>query len=254
MLFTDSVFIGIDPNPRRKSFSYAALDRDLNLIALADSELDDLTAFLGAQNAALVAVNSPSHVNRGLVRKQLEKQSLTPILRQARGVEMRVAEYELFEHGIVVTGTPPRKELCPAWKQAGFKLYAYLSKMGFKPFPAQDASCQWLETHPHACFCVLLEQSPLPKLTLEGRLQRQLILYERGLRIKDPMEFFEEITRYKMLKGILPNEMIYPAKVLDTLAAAYTAWLAGNKPETLSMLGEQSEGQIALPGKLKEKY
>ena len=68
MLFTDSAFIGVDPASRRKSFTYAALDKDLNLLALADGEMDDVVAFLAGQSSAMVAVNSPSGVNRGLVR------------------------------------------------------------------------------------------------------------------------------------------------------------------------------------------
>ena len=151
MLFTDSVYVGIDPTSGRKSFTYAALDRDLNLITLADGELEDLTAFLGAQQSAVVAVNAPSHVNRGLVRKKLEKQSLTPGMRSIRGADMRMAEHDLRERGIAVTGTPSRAESCPAWMQAGFGLYAKLSKMGFKPFPQEDASNLWLATHPQAC-------------------------------------------------------------------------------------------------------
>jgi len=254
MLFTDSVYVGIDPTSGRKSFSYAALDRDLNLVTLADGELEDLTAFLGAQQSALVAVNAPSHVNTGLVRRKLEKQSLTPGMRSIRGADVRLAEHELRAHGIAVTGTPSRAESCPAWMQAGFGLYAKLSKMGFKPFPEQDAPYQWLETHPHACFCVLLDQAPLPKPTLEGRLQRQLILHEHRLRVKDAMVFFEEITRFKLMKGILPTDQIYAADMLDVLAAAYTAWLAANRPEQISAVGEPSEGQIFVPGKLKAKY
>ena len=230
MLFTDSVYVGIDPTSGRKSFTYAALDRDLNLITLADGELEDLTAFLGAQQSAVVAVNAPSHVNRGLVRKKLEKQSLTPGMRSIRGADMRMAEHDLRERGIAVTGTPSRAESCPAWMQAGFGLYAKLSKMGFKPFPQEDASHLWLETHPHACFCALLDQAPLPKPTLEGRLQRQLI------------------------KGILPTDQVYAADMLDVLAAAYTAWMAANRPDQVSAIGEASEGQIIVPGKLKAKY
>jgi hypothetical protein len=69
MLFTDSVFVGIDTTGGRKAFTYAALDLDLNLIALDDAELDDVSAFLGGQKSVTVAVNAPSHVNIGLVRK-----------------------------------------------------------------------------------------------------------------------------------------------------------------------------------------
>jgi hypothetical protein len=253
MLFTDSVCVGIDTTSGRKAFTYAAIDRDLNLIALAEAELEEVAAFLGGQRSAAVAVNAPSHINAGLVRKNLERQSLTP--HQLRGVDMRIAEYELRERGIAVSGTGSREMLCPAWVQVGFALYRKLSKLGFKSYPDEGGSYQWLETHPHACFCVILGRCPLPKPTLEGRLQRELILFEHGLRIRDPMNFFEEITRHKLMNGILPLELVYYPEQLDALVAAYTAWLAVEKPAGLTRLGNKQEGFITLPSPLlKEKY
>ena len=253
MLFTDSAFIGIDPTSGRKSFTYAALDRDSNLLALADGEMEDVTAFLAGQQSATVAINAPSGVNRGLVRARLKKEMLTP--HQVRRAELRMAEYELRVHGIAVSGTPASAALCPAWVQAGFELYRKLEKMGFEKLFEEEAELQLLETHSHACYCVLAGSVPLSKQSLEGRLQRQLILYERGVRIKDPMDFFEEITRYKMVKGIFPMELLYLPDQLDSLVAAYTAWLATVKPDRVSALGEISEGMIVLPEKeLKQKY
>jgi len=254
MFFTDSVYVGVDPTSGRKDFAYAALDGDLNLVALADADLDDMTAFLGGQQSAIVAVNAPSHVNKGLVKKTLEKGSLTPG-HTFRGVDMRLVEHNLRSRGISVAGTPSREELCPAWMQAGFGLYRKLSKMGFKPFGTDGATHQWLETHPHACFCVLLEQIPFPKPTLEGRLQRQLKLYDKGLRIADPMGFFEEITRFKLMRGILPADVLYSPDQLDVLVAAYTAWLAAKRTGEVTVIGDKDEGQMILPaGGLKEKY
>ena len=46
MFFTDSVFVGVDPTSGHKDFAYAALDSDLNLVALKDADMDDLAAFL----------------------------------------------------------------------------------------------------------------------------------------------------------------------------------------------------------------
>ena len=104
-------------------------------------------------------------------------------------------------------------------------------------------------------FCTLLGQLPLPKPTLEGRLQRQIALYERKMGIKDPMEFFEEITRHKLLRGVLPMEYIYASQELDTLMAAYVAYCAFNHPQEMKMIGDIEEGQIALPvADLKERY
>jgi len=38
------------------------------------------------------------------------------------------------------------------------------------------------------------------------------------------------------------------------IAAAYTAWLAAQHPEQVVHVGDPSEGQIVVPGRLKEKY
>ena len=253
MFFTDSAFIGIDPTSFHKSFTFAALDKELNLLTLSEGEMEDVIAFIAGQRFATVAVNAPAGVNRGLVREKMKREMLTP--HKIRGAEFRVAEYELRERGISVSGTPANETLSPAWIQIGFDLYHKLGKLGFEKYPNKESKYQVLETHPHACFCVMAGHAPLSKLSLEGRLQRQLILYERGVHIKDPMDFFEEITRYKLAKGIWPMELLYFPEQLDALAAAYTAWAAVHKPEDVLSLGDIKEGFLVLPEKeLKEKY
>ncbi len=253
MRFTDSAFIGISPTSGHKSFAYAALDRDLNLIALAESDVDDVTAFIAGQSSATVAINAPSGVNCGLVREMTKSKMLTPA--QIRRFDLRLAEYELRERGMAVTKTPASVELCSAWVQAGFELYRKLSKMGFQKYPEPEAARLFFETNSHACHCLLAGQVPLARLTLEGRLQRQLILYERGLHIKDAMDFFEEITRYKLTKGVLPMDLLYQPDQLDAMAAAYTAWLTALKPEQVSLVGDTKEGTLALPEReWKPKY
>ncbi len=254
MNINDSVYLGIDPASGNKEFSYAVLDSNLNLVTLADADMDEMVAFLAEQESAFVAVNAPVRVNQGLVRKKIEDARSVPG-RTLRGVDVRLAEYELHERGIAVTGTPSREEFCPAWMQAGFTLYQNLSDIGFQPYGVADAACQVLETQPYACFCVLVDGTPLPKSTLEGRLQRQLILSDRGLRITDAMDFFEEITRFKLIKGILPTNVLYSPEQLDVLVAAYTAWLAAHRPEDVTGVGDSDEGKIILPAReLKEKY
>jgi predicted nuclease with RNAse H fold len=245
MLLNSTAFIGIDPSGGRSPFTYAALDSNLKLLTLSAGELDDVLAFLGGQKAAYVAVNAPSGPNLGLVRKKVEKDSLTP--GHLRGVEMRLVEYELRERGINVLPTPARRDVCPSWMQMGFALYQRLDQAGCKSYPTKDATHQWLETHPHAVFCSLLARTPLPKPTLEGRLQRQLALHEQGLGIKDPMEFFEEITRHRLLGGILPMEWIYLPEELDAIAAAFVASLAAKGEMKIEVLGAREEGQIVLP-------
>jgi hypothetical protein len=99
-----------------------------------------------------------------------------------------------------------------------------------------------VETNAQDCYHALIGKKPFPRRTLEGRLQRSAVLYEQGLQITDPIEVFEEITRYKLVQGILPLEDIYAPTELDALIAAYLAWLAANRPGQIVLKGE-----FALP-------
>lgn len=113
-----------------------------------------------------------------------------------------------------------------------------IGQAGFKPRSRKGNPRQWLETNAQDCFHVLVGQNPLHRRTLEGRLQRSAILYEQGLQIRDPVEIFEEITRYKLVQGIFPLEDIYSSKELDALMAAYIAWMAVNSPGQIVVTGE----------------
>lgn len=253
MFFSFELFVGIDPTAARWPFTFAALGGDGRLLALRQGELEDVLDFLDGRQSVCAAVNAPRHPHRGLVRQRMEKQRATPA--PLRGADLRLAEYELRQRGILVSATPGRRELCAAWQQSGFDLYARLEAIGFRLYPAERAPFQFLETHPHAAFCALLEQPPLPKPSLEGRLQRQLILFEKGMGIKDPMAFFEEITRHKLLRGILPLEFVYAPEELDALIAAYTAFRAATAPEEVCQVGNSDEGCIVLPASaLRDSY
>ena len=256
MLFDATTFIGVDPSGGRKPFTYAALDGDRKLMALGDGEVEEVLAFLGGQRSAFVAVNAPSQTNKGLVKQEEVKRSLAPLHQPGRGAEMRLSEHILREHGIVIANTPSRADLAPTWMQMGFSFYQRLASMGYSCFPeGSEATHQWMETHPHAVYCVLLGQAPLQKHSLEGRLQRQLILFELGLGIQDPMNFFEEVTRHRLLKGSLPVDNLYQPGELDALAAAYTAFTAARHPNQISLIGTQEEGRIIIPvPELKQKY
>lgn len=99
-------------------------------------------------------------------------------------------------------------------------------------------SKRWLETNVQDCFRALSGHNLLPRRSLEGRLQRSAILYEQGLQITDPVDLFEEITRYKLVQGILPLEGLPASNELDALVSAYLAWLVINRPQQILMRGE----------------
>jgi hypothetical protein len=117
-----------------------------------------------------------------------------------------------------------------------------LDPAGLVPFSKTDPR-EWLETNSQDCYQALIEQELFSRRTLEGRIQRSLILYDEGFQIPDPMDFFEEITRHKLMQGILPLENLRSAKELDALASAYVAWLTINRPNQVDL----SADNFALP-------
>ena len=255
MFYSNTTYIGIDPTAGTRPFTYAALDLERGLLAIGQGNMEEVLAFTAGQQSAIVAVCAPRSPNLGLMTRAEVRDRLSPPPRPGRWRNFRVAEYQLRQHNIFVPGTSALAEDCPGWMQQGFILYQRLNHLDYRTYPQKDAPHQYLEVYPHASFTALLEVMPFPKHSLEGRLQRQLVLYKCDLDIPDPMYIFEEITRHRLLQGILPIEDLYEVEELDALVAAYTAWLAGMQREQVMFLGDETEGQIVLPvSKLKPKY
>lgn len=271
MFSSRTTFLGIDPTAGQRPFTYAALDIDLRLLALGEGTMEDVLAFTAGQRSAVVAISAPRRPNLGLLQQDEVRQGLHPMPRPGRWSGFRVAEYQLRQHQIGVPQTPGVEESCPRWMQMGFKFYRRLESLGYISYPAEvstsaaevdgsqspetGGALQYLEVYPHACYTALLGVTPFPKVSLEGRIQRQLVLHEQQVHVPDAMDFFEEITRHRLLKGILPLETLYSPGELDALVAAYTAYLAANQPEQVSCIGHPQEGQIILPvPELKERY
>jgi len=122
-----------------------------------------------------------------------------------------------------------------------------ISQAGLKPYLTRNAPKQWVETNPLECFRSLSGQTPQSRRTLGGLIQHALILYDQGLQINDPMEFFEEITRSHLMAGVMPMELLYSASELDALAAAYIAWMLINKPVQVDLTKERGAGMILIP-------
>lgn len=247
MLFNKMTYLGIDPTAGEKPFTYAALDEDRRLLALGHGGLEAMAAYAGGQRACLAAVCAPRRLNQGLMRDEEVRRSLTPPPHPGRWENFRLADYQLRRRQVSSPQTPSDAGDCPNWMLMGFRLYHQLETAGYCDYPADSAERQMIEVYPHACYHELLGVTPLPKHTLEGRMQRQLLLRELKLDVTDPMDFFEEITRHKLLKGLLPWDMLLTPGELDALIAAYTAWLAAAHPDQVLLLGDPVEGQILLP-------
>ncbi|MDO9088422.1 MAG: DUF429 domain-containing protein [Anaerolineaceae bacterium] len=244
-------YLGIDPSQRYQPYVYLALDEKLHVQAIGNGPLREVLAFLAGIGSACVAINGPQSLNMGLVDKDEDTQTLFPVPASKRG-DLRKVEFMLLEEGVQITPTPADESESMVWMRRGFKLYQKIQKLGYQSFP-DDQDRQFVESSAEAIFSRLVGGTPLfDSLSLEGRLQRQLILYEQGLAVKDAMNFFEEVTRFRLIKGILPADDIYQPGELNAMACALLAWMLHHKPEKVKSMGDKREGEIYLPVKEEE--
>ena len=255
MFFERTSFIGIDPTAGKRPFVYAALDGDLHMLALGQGDMDEVLAFVAGQRQAVVAVCAPRRPNVRVMERPEVREQLTPPPKPGRWNNFRLAEYLLRQHNIHIPKTPRQEKDCPNWMRMGFTIFRRLDGLGYETYPTEGDLRQSVEVYPHACYTALLGLPPFPKHTLEGRLQRQMVLYEQKINVPDPMRFFEEITRHRLLRGLLPEEGVFTPGELDALVAAFTAWKAVLHTDQVLCLGHPEEGQIILPvAELKSKY
>jgi hypothetical protein len=243
-----SAFIGVEANRERSyPFTYASIDRDLTIRAFGRGSIKDAFAFLAGQESALAAINSPMHTSKGILKREEIREKLSSKSRLGRWANLRLVEYELLERGVHVPRTPGSLKRSPRWMKLGFRLFEELGKFGYQPYPVIDTPKQFFECQGEAAFWNLLGHAPLKEHTLEGRLQRQMVLQLCDLPVPDAMLFFEEITRHHLLNSTLPVDNLFSNEELNALAAAYTAWQAYHQSDQVVRIGHAEEGYIYLP-------
>ncbi len=252
------VYIGIDSTAGRRPFTYAILDEKLRIVACGEGQFMEVVDLVAGQPAAAVAVDAPQSPNHGLMA-QPEYRDKFGLPSHSQGWrDCKVAEYLLRRRGIGLYLTPRDPDRAAGWMRVGFQLYDALRAAGFQAYQPNAAVASgaagdrgaprvFLEVYPHGGFTVRLGHRPLRKDTLEGRLQRQIVLYDEGVDVPDPMDAVEELTRHHLREGTLVFPGLRTHDELDALMAAYTAFLAVRQPEAVTAVGDPVEGEIILP-------
>lgn len=235
MAYGFGAYIGIDTGVGRRPFTYVCLDGNRKLLALGDGSAVDVLSFAAGQAAALLAVSPP--LRPGSLKAAQASEPALPVLRLG----------SLRQLSLDVTSQPFAE--CPPWMSACFELIDRLQNMGYRPFPQENQANQWLEAPAQSGFHAWLGQEPLESGTLEGRLQRQLILYDQDLDVPDAMDFFEEITRFRLLHGKLSYKLVMQQTEINAYMAANTAWLAANQPAAVQSAGSPETGLVYFPVK-----
>ncbi|MCH7588198.1 MAG: hypothetical protein IIC78_09230 [Chloroflexi bacterium] len=257
MFFRKAMFVGLTCSAGSRPMHYAILDKKLNIQALDAGDLENVLAVIGGLRAPVVAVGAPQRPSQGVMARPAIRRRYNLNPESTNWTQWRLGEYELRRRNIRIPRTPAEIDKAPRWMQNGFELYVRLKKIGLRPLVPDEhvEPLTFLEVQSHACYTVLLERRPYLKRTLEGRLQRQLVLNLEGLNLRNPMEILGGITRQHLLQSSLPMEDLYNVEELDCLINAYTAYLVSISPERIHHVGDAKEGLISVPTmQLKEFY
>jgi hypothetical protein len=240
-------FIGIDLGSSRGGLSCAVLDDSHRIQFRGELTLSDLAKKLEECSISIAAITTPITLNEGLMADEQKRAQLDPVPANNKYNNLRLCEYELIARGFTATRTPSTLDKCSPSLQRALRFSSELAALGFQRWPAPGAERQLMEVHPEGAFTELLAAKLTPAKSIEGRIQRQLLLQEEHINVRDPMIFFEEITRHKMRTGQLPEGIIYSPSELNALIAAFTAWSAYSNPTGVARLGDANEGRIILP-------
>lgn len=238
-------YIGIDVQAVQKPYFYTALNSSLEIIACGHGRLEDVTAYLAGQSSALVAVNGPVCLPQNSVQIGLFESGDESVHPPARG-----GDRELEARGFHELAIPDHAKKVPLWVERSVVLAEALKKL---EYTVEDSRRIYFETQCDAAYWLAAGVMPYESRSLEGRLQRQLLLWEFGLPLKDPMNFLEEFTRFRLRTSQVPMDQILPGHELRAMIAASTAWLMDNHPKRVEHFGTINAGEIILPREFSRK-
>lgn len=241
MLFDDMVFIGLEINPGGQKFTWVAINSHKEVLTYQKTSLNEF----------LIFSNNVPQVVIGLETRAIRSKNGKPVLpgleysNHPAGWILPAWQENLENRNIhppagSIYGNPKYKS--PAW--ADFLQQMYMLE-----------HINIINVNAYSSLCCLLGHAPLPKTSIEGKIQRQLVLLELGINLIDPMIYFEELTRYKLLRGVLPQKIILPLSELNTLLCAFTVWKKTVEPDNSIQIGNPPDSSIVLPvSELQERY
>lgn len=238
-------YIGIDVQAHQKPFFYSVLDSTLEVVATGHGRMVDVLSYLAGLSSALVAVNGPVSA-----REQGREARQSGLFDQASSADesaaVRTGDLELESRGFSysISGKTEERSLT---------LVSGMRELGYTLHGETISDKVYLETNSDAACWLAAGCMPYDARSLEGRLQRQLILCEMGIHLKDPMDFLEEFTRHRLRTSQIPMEQILPGYELRAMMAAVIAWLEDSFPEKVEHLGKAGMGEIILTGDFSSK-
>jgi len=251
MFYQQEIFIGVDTAGGKQPYLLAVINRTGELLALSQCRLEEVIKYTSS-DVVLMAVNAPRSLPTAFEQPELSglrdwqnnlgeiQESFLPTPVFTAG--LRSGEAEMKRRKVRFSPTSMDADKSSARVRNGLRLYRQLDNL--IEFTEKG---KVIEVCSSAVYSQLIDGRLLAATSYEGRIQRQLALIQEGFRLRDPMGFYEEVTRRKLLTGNLEDIMLYSPLQLDCLAAACMARMADLEPLRVEYIGDDADGWIAIP-------
>lgn len=223
MIESKGTYLGVEVSAGKTPYLMARLDKDGLLITLEQGMLEDVLRAV-SDGVTAIAINGPAVLPQNAD------------LNRSAEVQLRQMGY----HPRITRFLDPEKQ--PARVRNSLLLFQALAREA-KLKVGEDL----LETQAELAFAAYTAGVLLSPASYEGRIQRQLALIRQGIRLRDPMSFYEEITRWRLLKGDLSDEMLFSIPALAALATACIARASNSDPDSLLRAGKKQDGWVWIP-------
>ena len=236
-------FVGLDINSRPPYYTIIATNAEKQVLLDLSGNWEDIEACLEQFGRLIIAINSPIRPNMGFLIKSHRKKH-----KPGKWPDERLIEFDLEDYGAPIYHTPKKKGNLLAAQKFGFTLVEKLESSGFQEYKAEvDFEKVYLETPSETAFWSIERKPLFLAESFIGRIQRQLLLLELGIPLPDPMDFFEEITSFKLKSGKAPLDMILELNRLNAWMNAYTTRQLIRNPSRAAKLGYEPEGFLYFP-------
>lgn len=245
----DYCFIGLDVNSRPPYYTIIAINSAKKILLDLSGNWEEIETCLEPFEKIIIAINSPISPNTGFLASSHRKKH-----KPGKWPDVRLIEFDLEEYGAPIYHTPKKKGNVLAAQKFGFALVEHLNQIGFVEFNmnSEENFRTYLEAPAETAFWSIDRKPLFEDFSFIGRIQRQLLQLDLGISLPDPMDFFEEITSFKLKSGIAPLEMILELNRLNAWMNAYTARQLIENPSHVAKLGYAQEGFLYLPFKLPD--
>lgn len=235
------LFIGIDPAVQRNEYSMAVLDEERKVLALSTEKPRSVYAYLAGVTQGTVGINALARYQH---RERTARLDPSDKPHFQSGAERR----KHIPASNSPTASPSTLNRKVVMLQEG------IQRLGYSPIAKKGSSRRFFLSQADEVFQDIASGKLLAPSGDASRWQRQLLLLEQEIPLPDVMQYFEEVTRFRILQGTLSEDLVYQHPELNAILLAWLGWLVSFQSARINVWNENRVAyQEQLPGQAEDE-